>query len=146
MPPDAALPPFFLLGSSDFGATCPRRWASASASPPISATSTRRAPCSPTAANSSPGERPHAILTVQAIVADTEEEAQRLATSVFVSFARLRTGQKALLLPPDEAADYPFSPQEAAVALGMRARILAGTPDDVRTGSKGSPPAPRRTR
>ena len=77
------------------------------------------------------GENPWAILTLQVIVADTEVEAQWLAKSVLVSFARLRTGQKALLLPPEEAERYDFSPQEMAVARGMRERILVGTAETV---------------
>ena len=77
------------------------------------------------------GEKPHAILTLQVVCAEDEEEAQRLATSVLVSFARLRTGQKAVLLPPDEAAEYPFTPQEAAVASSIAGRIIVGTPETV---------------
>ena len=133
MPPDAPLPPVFILGSSSEGAPFA---ASVGAGYAFAAHFSDLDPAGPMLAYRKafqPGlrERPHAILTVQAIVADTEDEAQRLATSVLVAFVRLRTGQKALLLPPDEAAEYPFNPQEAAVAVGMRDRILAGTPETV---------------
>ena len=58
----------------------------------------------------SPGgdlKRPHAILTLSVICAPTDAEAERLASSLLVAFARLRTGQTSLLLPPEQALTSP---------------------------------------
>ena len=135
MPLDVPLPEVFLLGSSDFSAHLA---ASMGLGFAFAAHFSDLDPAAPMLAYrrefQAVGllERPYAILTVQAVCADTEEEARRLATSVLVSFARLRTGQRAVLLPPEEAEAYPFSPQEAAVAAGVRQRMIVGTPDAVR--------------
>ncbi len=134
-PLDVPLPPFILLGSSDFSAHLS---ASMGVAFGFAAHFSDMDPAHPMLAYrrefqpSEYLEKPHAILTLQVICADTEDEAQRLATSILVSFARLRTGQKSLLLPPEEAVDYPFTPQEAAVAMGIRDRMIVGTPDQVR--------------
>lgn len=76
--------------------------------------------------------QPHAILTLSVICAPTQEEAERLVSSLFVAFARLRTGQTSLLLPPEEALAYRFSPMEAAVVESIRERHLVGTPESVK--------------
>jgi len=76
--------------------------------------------------------RPHAILTVSVICAETEEQAERLAASPIVAFVRLRTGQKSELLPPDEALAYPFTPMERSVAESIRPLHIIGTPDTVK--------------
>ena len=130
MPLGVDLPPVFILGSSNDGAPFA---AARGLGYAFAAHFSDLDPTGPMLAyrRAFRGDRPHAILTVQAIAAPTEEEAHHLATSVLVSFARLRTGQKALLPPPDEAAAYPFSPQEAAVARGVRDRMIVGTPDTV---------------
>lgn len=133
MPPDAALPPITILGSSNDGAPFA---AAIGAGYAFAAHFSDLDPQRPMLAYRErfmPGlrETPWSILTLHAIVADTDEEAQRLAASYLVTFARLRTGQKPLLLPPEEAARYPFSPQECAVAEGVRERALIGTPDAV---------------
>ena len=135
MPLDVPLPEIFLLGSSDYSAHLS---ASMGVGFGFAAHFSDMDPAGPMLAYrrefQAVGdlERPHAILTLQAICAETEDEAQRLAASVLVSFARLRTGQRSVLLPPDEAAAYPFSPQELAAARGIQERMVVGTPDRVR--------------
>ncbi len=130
MPPDVPLPEIFLLGSSDFSAHLSAAmglgFAFAAHFSDMDATGPMLA-----YRREFQGEKPHAILALQVVCAEDEEEAQRLATSVLVSFARLRTGQKAVLLPPEEAAEYPFTPQEAAVASSIAGRIIVGTPETV---------------
>ncbi len=135
MPPDAPLPPIFILGSSAEGAPVA---AAIGVGYAFAAHFSDLDPQGPMLAyrrefEPGPLDKPHAILTLHTIVADTDEEAQRLAASYLVTFARLRTGQKPLLLPPDEALRYPFSPQECMVAEGVRERALIGTPDAVRS-------------
>ena len=134
MPPDASLPPITILGSSNEGAPFAASIGAAYAFAAHFSDLDPRGPMLDYRARFSPGLRdaPWAILTLHAIVADTDEEAHRLAASYLVTFARLRTGQKPLLLPPDEAARYPFSPAECAVAEGVRERALIGSPATVR--------------
>jgi len=133
-PIDVSLPPIVLLGSSDFSAHLSAKMglgfgfaAHFSDMDPESPMLAYRREFQP-----GPLAKPYAILTLQVVCAETEEEAMFYATSLLVSFARLRTGQKSLLLPPEEAAEYPFSPQEHAVASAIAERIIAGTPDQVR--------------
>lgn len=133
-PLDVPLPPIVLLGSSDFSAHLS---ASMGLAFGFAAHFSDMDPAGPMLAyrrefQPGPLEKPHAILTLQVIAADTEEEALFHATSLLVSFARLRTGQRSVLLPPEEAAEYEFSPQEHAVASSIAGRIIAGTPEQVR--------------
>ena len=82
-----------------------------------------------------PSERfpePHAILAVSAVVAETEEKADYLASTGDLVWVRLRRGEFAPLPTPEEARAYPYTPQERAVAEGYRALLHAGTPDAVR--------------
>ena len=76
--------------------------------------------------------RPYAILTLSVICAPTDEEAERLVSSLLVAFARLRTGQSALLLPPEEALEYRFSLAEQAVVESIRGRHISGAPSTVK--------------
>jgi luciferase family oxidoreductase group 1 len=133
-PLDVGLPPIVLLGSSDYSAHLS---ASMGLAFGFAAHFSDMDPAAPMLAyrrefQKGPLEKPHAILTLQVVCADTEDEAHFLATSLLVSFARLRTGQRSVLLPPEEAAEYQFNPHEAAVAESIRSRIIAGTPDAVR--------------
>lgn len=134
MPPDAGLPPITILGSSSEGAPFAAGIGAAYAFAAHFSDLDPRGPMLDYRQRFLPGlrETPWAILTLHAIVADTEAEAQRLAASYFVVFAQLRTGQRPVLLPPDEAVRYPFSPQERAVAESIRERAIVGTPDTVR--------------
>lgn len=133
-PVDVPLPPIVLLGSSDFSAHLSAKMGLGFG---FAAHFSDMDPAEPMLAyrrefQPGPLAKPHAILTLQVVCADTEEEALFYATSLLVSFARLRTGQKSLLLPPQEAAEYPFSPQEHAVANAIAGRIIAGTPEQVK--------------
>jgi len=136
MPPDVILPPIWLLGSSDFSAQLAALLGTGFG---FAAHFSEYPPEGPMLAyreQFSPGPdmaRPHAILTLSVICAPTQEEAERLVSSLLVAFARLRTGQTSLLLPPEEALAYRFSPMEAAVVDSIRGRHLVGTPERVMT-------------
>ena len=134
MPPDVSLPPITILGSSEEGGPFA---ASVGAAYAFAAHFSDLDPAGPMLAyrrgfRSGLRETPQAILTLNAIVADTDAEAQRLAGSYLVTFARLRTGQTPILLSPEEAERYPFSPPECAIVEGVRRKALIGTPDAVR--------------
>jgi len=135
VPGKAPLPPIFLLGSSDFSAVLAAQLglgyafaAHFSDFPPEEPLRIYREEFCPEAELS----QPHAILTLSVICAETDAEAERLASSLVVAFTRLRTGQSSLLLPPEQALAYEFSPMERAVAESLRERHLIGSPTTVK--------------
>ena len=67
-----------------------------------------------------------------AIVADTAEQANELASSSALSFLRLRTGRPGLLPSVEEALSYPYTDLERAQVQAARARSILGTPAMVR--------------
>ncbi len=75
--------------------------------------------------------QPRVILTTSVICADSDAEADRLATSADLAFLRLRGGQPGLLPSPEEAAAYPYTPVERAQIAAGRARHLIGAPATV---------------
>ena len=134
VPEDAPLPPIWLLGSSDFSAVLSAQLglgfafaAHFSDFPPEQPMLAYRAEFRP-----GPLPRPHAILTLSVICAPTDAEAERLVSSLVVAFTRLRTGQSPLLLPPEKALAYEFSPMEQAVADSLRERHIVGSPATVK--------------
>jgi luciferase family oxidoreductase group 1 len=76
-------------------------------------------------------KQPHAILTVSAIVAETQERAEELATSIELTMLRLRSGRPGLLPSPAEAMAYPYTAAERAQIQGYRSHYLIGTPSKV---------------
>src|SRR4051812_11996131 len=134
-PEDVPLPPIWLLGSSDFSALLAAKLGVGFAfaahfspdRPDLPMLAYRRQfQASDTLA------APHAILAVSVICAETAEEAQRLASSMQLSWVRLRAGRPSKIPSPETALAYPYSAQEAAVAEGYRRLQIVGTPATVR--------------
>ncbi len=77
-------------------------------------------------------ERPCLAVAVRALVAETEEEAERLSASWRMAFDLLRRGRLAAVPTPDKAARYfELHPPEREGGDGGRRR-LTGTPAQVR--------------
>ncbi len=77
--------------------------------------------------------QPRVAVAVRAIVAETEEEAERLATSWRMAFDLLRRGRPIAVPPPEKAARY--LELHGPRAGGPRAAArLTGTPAQVRAG------------
>ena len=76
-------------------------------------------------------DSPCAILGVAAICADTEAEADRMATSADLHFARRAIGQYGPLASPDEAAAYPYTPIDRQRIAHNRKRLIVGSPEQV---------------
>jgi len=74
---------------------------------------------------------PLAILAVHVVCADTDAEADRLATSVDLNFARRRQGQFLPIPSPEEAAAHSYSPTDRAWIAQNRARLIVGGKDKV---------------
>src|ERR1041385_4262580 len=72
------------------------------------------------------------ILGVAAICADTETQADQLAMSADLLFARRAVGQYGPLASPEEAAAYPYTPIDRQRIEHNRKRLIVGAPGEVR--------------
>ncbi len=77
---------------------------------------------------------PHVMVAVSVICAPSEEEAKWLSGSSALSIAQMRTGRPGQLPSPQEAAAYPFTPIEEAIAAEALSTHLIGDPDTVASG------------
>ncbi|MGB2851811.1 MAG: LLM class flavin-dependent oxidoreductase [Solirubrobacterales bacterium] len=133
-PADAPLPPIFLLGSSDFSARLAAAaglgFAFAGQINPAEAVATTRLYREQFQPSPELAE-PYAILGHNAICAETNEQAQRLAAPSRVAFRNLRSGHPTPLPTVEDAAavDRPQRPPENGVE-GLR--MVVGTPAYVR--------------
>jgi luciferase family oxidoreductase group 1 len=131
IPAEVELPPIWILGSSGasarlagelgFGYSFARHF---SPTPPAPAFATYRDCFSP----SDGFADPHAILGLSVICADTDEEAEFLASSTDLMWVRIHRGQFLPIPSPEEASAYPFSPAERAVADRYRSLVVVGGP------------------
>ena len=78
-------------------------------------------------------EQPYAIICAAVICAETNEQAEWLASSVALAIVRLRSGQPIQFPSPEEAAAYPYTPEELAAAKMYRdSTQIIGDPATVR--------------
>ena len=129
--------PLWILGSSLFGAQLaaelglPYGFASHFAPQALDqALATYRARFKPNAKMA----KPYALIGVNVIAAETDEEARYLATSQQMSFANLVRGQRKLTQPPIDDIDTYWTPQERAQASAMLNFSIIGARDTVRKG------------
>ena len=133
-PAESALPPVWILGSSEFGAQVAAAFGLGFAfarhlNPrgAVDALRRYRAEFRP----SGNLEQPQAILTVSAIAAETADEAQELAMSLALGVVRMRQGRPAKLPSPTEALAHDWSDAEQdQLRRYLRAQVL-GTAADV---------------
>jgi len=78
--------------------------------------------------------KPHAMVGVNIIAAETDAEAKRLFTSHQQSFANLRRGRPGPQQPPIADIDAYWSPAEKQMAENMLACSIVGSPETVRHG------------
>lgn len=79
-------------------------------------------------------EKPYAMVGVNVIAADTDEEAEYLASSQYLQFLNLQRGKSTKLQPPTEHMDAIWTPMEKAgvmQALDPRSTIV-GNPETVK--------------
>lgn len=78
-------------------------------------------------------DQPYALIATSVVCAETDEEAERLASSVALAIVRLRSGQPILFPSPEEALAYPYTPAERAQAKSYRTSTqIVGSPMTVR--------------
>jgi len=134
VPEGVPLPPVWLLGSSGasarlagqlgMGYAFASHFSPSPAGPPVQAYRDAFEPSEAFA-------KPHAIVAVSAVCAETSEEAEFLATSMQLSWVRLQRGQFMPLPSPEEAAAYPYTEHERAVVASYRRLQVVGTPEQV---------------
>jgi luciferase family oxidoreductase group 1 len=127
--------PVWLLGSSDFGARMAAElglpFAFASHFAPdylLPALDVYRSGFKPSEA----WDRPYVMVAVNAFVADTDEEAERLFTSLLLTFRNLVRGSPGRLPPPVDDMDAEWTPQERFAALRMARYSAVGSPETAR--------------
>lgn len=135
MPADVALPPIWLLGSSDYSAelaaaigagfSFAHHFAGHDAAAAMRSYRDHYRP--------SPAQPiPWAILATAAICADTDAEAEKLAASADLNFVRRMKGEYLPFASPDDALAYPYSRAERDAMRRNRARLFVGTGATVR--------------
>jgi luciferase family oxidoreductase group 1 len=131
MPADVALPPIYLLGSSDYSAQLAGQIGAAFAFahhfatfPADEAMKLYRDNFKPSASHG----KPYAILGTHVVCADTDAEADRLALTVDLNIVRRATGAYLPLASPEEATAYDYKPVDRARVAQNRARMSVGSP------------------
>jgi luciferase family oxidoreductase group 1 len=134
MPDDTPLPPIWLLGSSDYsselaaqvgmGFAFAHHFASYDA---VEALTNYRARFKPSGWRSTP----HSILAVAVVAAETDAEAERLASSMDLNRLLRDRGQYRPLPSVEEALAYPYAESERAAIARNRSRLFVGSPATV---------------
>jgi luciferase family oxidoreductase group 1 len=81
-------------------------------------------------------QRPHVMLAVNVLAAETDAEARRLFSSIQQVFINLRRGAPGPLPPPIDDIESLYSPAELAGLESALACSFVGTPDTIRGGLK----------
>jgi luciferase family oxidoreductase group 1 len=82
-------------------------------------------------------DKPYAMVGVNVIAADTDEEALRLFTSAQQAFTNMFRGTRGKLQPPIDDIETYWTPAEKAQAMGMLACSFVGSAQTVREGLDG---------
>src|SRR5262245_6854784 len=135
MPQDVPLPPIYLLGSSGYSAQLAAHVGAGfsfahhfSDFDPVMPMTMYRTHFKPSPSRATP----YAILGCHVVCADTDDAAERLASTVDLNFARRRQGHYLPLPSPEEAAAYSYSPTDRALIAHNRARLIVGSPATVK--------------
>jgi luciferase family oxidoreductase group 1 len=135
MPSDVPLPPIYLLGSSDYSAQLAGHIGAAFSFAHHFANFDAAEAMRLYRDNFRPSpshDKPYAILATHVVCADTDEEAERLASTVDLNIVRRAKGEYLPLASPEEALSYDYSPVDKARVAQNRARLSVGSPAAVR--------------
>ncbi len=135
VPRGVTLPPIWLLGSSGgsaqlagamgFGYGFAAHFSQAPARPAIDIYRSAFQP-------SAQFPAPHVILALSVICAESDEQADYLASSVDLFWLRFQRGEFGPLPTAAEGAAYPFTPQERAIVESRRPMHVIGSPATAR--------------
>ena len=137
MPKDVALPPIWLLGSSGYSAELAAHGRHGLC---VRASFLRprrgRARCSAIASSFKPSADARTPATpssaVAVVCADSDAEAERLATTIDLNWVRRARGRISAACEPRGGAAYPYSPIDRERIARDRARLFVGAPATVR--------------
>jgi luciferase family oxidoreductase group 1 len=135
MPSGVPLPPIWLLGSSDYSAHLAARLGLGFGFAHHFATHDAADSMLSYRNGFQPSQwlaEPHAILTVAINCAETDDEAERLASSADLNFVRRMRGEFGPIPSPEEALAYPYTPSEREMIRRNRERLFVGSPGTVR--------------
>jgi luciferase family oxidoreductase group 1 len=135
MPSDVPLPPIYLLGSSDYSAQLAGHIGAAFSFAHHFANFDAAEAMRLYRDNFRPSpshDKPYAILATHVVCADTDEEAERLASTVDLNIVRRAKGEYLPLASPEEALSYDYSPVDKARVAQNRARLSVGSPTAVK--------------
>ena len=77
---------------------------------------------------------PYAMVAVNVVCSDTDEEAARQAASLGLAFLQLAHGRPAPLPSPEEAERYRYTDAERVMVQSRQASQVAGSPSTIRAG------------
>ena len=134
MPTEVPLPPIWLLGSSDYSADH-----AASVGTGFSFAHHFTSYDAVTAMvayrekfrSSRWRTKPHAILTVHVVCADTDEESEHLVATSDLNYIRSARGEYLPLSSPEEALAHAYAPGDSERIRTSRARLFVGSPERV---------------
>ena len=135
MPSDVALPPIYLLGSSDYSAQLAGQIGAAFAFAHHFATfdAAEAMRLYRDSFRPSPSHaKPYAILGTHVVCADTDQEAERLTATVDLNIVRRGKGDYLPLSSPEDAAAYDYTPADRARIAQNRARMSVGSPATIK--------------
>ena len=135
MPAETRLPPIFLLGSSDYSAQLAAHIGAAFSFAHHFATFDAGTAMALYRDNFKPSQShttPYAILGTATVCADTDEEADRLATTVDLNIVRRGKGEYLPLASPADAVAYPYTPVDKTRIAQNRAKMSVGSPKTVK--------------
>jgi luciferase family oxidoreductase group 1 len=134
MPADVALPPIWLLGSSGYSAQLAAAVGAGfsfahhfSELDPVAPMRHYRDNFRPSGMRA----QPYAILGIAVVAADTDAEADRLASTIDLNFVRRAKGEYLPLASPEEALAYPYAPVDRERIRVNRRRVIVGSPATV---------------
>jgi luciferase family oxidoreductase group 1 len=135
VPADVKLPPFYLLGSSDYSARLAGQIGASFAFahhfatfPAEEAMRIYRDSFRPSVSH----DKPHAILGTHAVLADTDAEADRLAATVDLNVVRRAKGEMLPLASPEDALAFDYTPIDRARIAQNRTKVSVGSPATVK--------------
>ena len=79
-------------------------------------------------------DRPYAMVCASVIVADSDEEARRLAAPIELAMLHLRQGRPRTLPTPETALAYPYTDEERAAVRAHTSAYVVGGPETARAG------------
>jgi luciferase family oxidoreductase group 1 len=134
MPKDVALPPLWLLGSSGYSAELAAVVGAGFAFAHHFASHDAVAPMLGYRAHfkaSAGRERAYAVLAAAVVCADSDAEAEQLASTIDLNWVRRSRGEYLPLASPQEAQSYPYSTADRERIRQHRERVFVGEPATV---------------